>query len=238
MVWWELRTHDPDPQTSDPNRYISMRSRYLCSGRAEVVALKPTSVKRRTPRGQTQASNGQGRKVLFFGSNLLLQLPSTYTFFTKALGLSNEEVHSLLLPIYTEKIDHKIGAQMIDDARERRYIFCLALFLQICKIMSGGVPCGPPWYQIQDRWCLPWFERGGLSILFLIILLRLVIPPWMTSSPSSKRRNLMLFRFPLMFLTSLPERLIFVHSKTCGHASWALRPTLKMVCFEFLTLSS
>ena len=39
-----------------------------------------------------------------------------------------------------------------------------------------------------------------------------------------------------MFLTSLSERLIFVRSKTCGHAGWALRPTLKMVCFEFLTL--
>jgi len=72
----------------------------------------------------------------------------------------------------------------------------LTLFLQICKIMSGGVPSGPPWYQIQDRWCLPCFARGDLSILFLIILLRLVIPLWMTSSPSSKRRNLMLFRFP------------------------------------------
>jgi len=89
------------------------------------VASKPTSVKRRTPRGQTQAPKGQGRKVLFFGSNLLLQLPSTYTFFTKALGLSDEEIHALLLPIYNEKLDHKIGAKMIDDARERRYVFCL-----------------------------------------------------------------------------------------------------------------
>ena len=64
---------------------------------------------------------------MLFGVNLLLfQLPSTYTFFTKALGLSDEEIHTLLYQIYTEKIDHKVGAMMIDEARERRYIFFAA----------------------------------------------------------------------------------------------------------------
>ena len=138
MVWWELWTHDPDPQTRGPTRYISMRSRYLCSVRADVVASKPTSVKKRTPRGQTQASKGQGRKVLFFGSHLLLQLPTTYTFFTKALGLSDEEIHALLVPIFADKLDHRIGAKMIDDARERRYIFCLVdtscRFVRLCLV--------------------------------------------------------------------------------------------------------
>ena len=86
------------------------------------MASKSTSGKKRT-------SKGQGRKVLFFGSKLLLQLPSTYTFFTKALGLSDEEIHALLVPIFAEKLDHKIGAKMIDDARERRYVFCLVVTL-------------------------------------------------------------------------------------------------------------
>ena len=92
-----------------------------CSGRADVVASKPTSVKKKTPKGQTQASKGQVARscslVLIF-----LQLPASYSFFAKALGLSDDEIHALLLPIYNDKIDHKISAKMIDDARERRYI--------------------------------------------------------------------------------------------------------------------
>ena len=90
------------------------------------MAPKSTSVKKRTPKDQTQSAKGLGRKVKLFGANFLLfQLPSTYTFFTKALGLSDEEIHALLVPIFTNKLDHKIGAKMIDDARERRYVFCL-----------------------------------------------------------------------------------------------------------------
>jgi len=66
------------------------------------------------------------RYVIFFINLLLFQLPSTYTFFTKALGLSDEEINTLLHRIYTKKIDHKVGATLIDEARERRYIFSVA----------------------------------------------------------------------------------------------------------------
>ncbi len=68
-----MRTSNSWPKSSSKGSISVnfMRSRYLCSGRADVVASKPTSVKK-TPKGQTQASKGQGRKVLFLGSNLLL----------------------------------------------------------------------------------------------------------------------------------------------------------------------
>jgi hypothetical protein len=128
-----------------------------------VVASKPTSVKRRTPKGVTAATKGQGRKVLFFCANLLFQLPSTYTFFTKALGLSDDEIHALLQQILTEKVDHKVGAQMIDDARERRYVFLLAealvRFVRLCLVAFLVV-------HLDIKFTIPGKSRGSQDVVY------------------------------------------------------------------------
>ena len=130
------------------------------------------------------------------GVNLLLfQLPSTYTFFTKALGLSDEEIQTLLHRIYTKKVDHKVGAMMIDEARERRYIFSAANTLQVRTFVLGGFSCWPPWDKIHYPWQNPRSGGCGLFIPLSHFLFRLVMLTWMTSSLWFARKSPPLFRF-------------------------------------------
>jgi hypothetical protein len=49
-------------------------------------------------------------------------MPGSYTFFTKLLGLGEEEIHDILEDILETKKDVTTGGQAILDAKERRYL--------------------------------------------------------------------------------------------------------------------
>ena len=66
--------------------------------------------------------------------------------FTKFFGLSDEETLPLLEKIYEEKVDTGAALQMIEDAKERRYLMLTLMSLAtsayvyaLCLYMSSSL---------------------------------------------------------------------------------------------------
>ena len=75
-------------------------------------------------------------KKVFTWLPIIFQMPVTYGFYVKLLGLSEVEMLEVLNNIKTEQLDTSAGGTLIQDYKERRF---LSLFQYLSLDTSGCV---------------------------------------------------------------------------------------------------
>jgi len=126
---------------------------------------------------------------------------------------------------------------MIDDARERRYVYFLAdtlcRFVRLCLVAYVVV-------HLDLKFKIAGTSRGQEDVvypLFLIVLLRLVMVSWMTSSFSSKGNTRMLFRFLCDVSYFIPGKSDLRAFEDMWSRGLGIKTNLKKgICLEFLLL--